>query len=105
VLIVEPGLFRTAVMGSMRYPVHPLPAYAAFAELVKTRVAEIVGNEPGDPKKAAQKIIQQVYDDAAPLRLPIGIGITDVIKMRLEAVAANMDACKAIADDTSFDPN
>lgn len=105
VLIIEPGLFRTAIMGSIRYPANPLPAYAVFAEAVRTGLAEMVGNEPGDPEKAAQKIIEQVYNDDAPLRLPIGIGITDVIKMRLAAVAANMDACKTIADDTSFDPN
>ena len=103
-LIIEPGLFRTAIIGSLRYPANPIEAYDGSSGAVKRRMAGAVGNEPGDPRKAALAIIRQVYDDKAPLRLPIGFGVTERVKERLARVAANMDAMKAIADDTSFDP-
>jgi NAD(P)-dependent dehydrogenase (short-subunit alcohol dehydrogenase family) len=103
-LIIEPGLFRTAIIGSLRYPKNPIDDYQASSGAVKQRMQSAVGKEPGDPRKAAQKIIQQVYDDNAPLRLPVGFGSTDRIKERLARLAVNMDAVKAIADDTNFDP-
>jgi NAD(P)-dependent dehydrogenase (short-subunit alcohol dehydrogenase family) len=103
-LIIEPGLFRTAIIGSLWYPKNVMPEYDHASGAVKRRMDGAVGNEPGDPAKAAQKIIQQVYDPNAPLRLPIGFGVTERVKERLARVGANMDACKAIADDTSFDP-
>jgi NAD(P)-dependent dehydrogenase (short-subunit alcohol dehydrogenase family) len=103
-LIIEPGLFRTAIIGSLWYPKTVMPEYDHASGAVRRRMEGAVGNEPGDPAKAAQKIIQQVYDDNAPLRLPIGFGTTARIKERLARVAANMDAMEAIANDTSFDP-
>jgi NAD(P)-dependent dehydrogenase (short-subunit alcohol dehydrogenase family) len=103
-LIIEPGLFRTAIIGSLWYPKNAMPEYDHASGALRRRMEGAVGNEPGDPAKAAQKIIQQVYDDNAPLRLPIGFGATARIKERLARVAANMDAMEAIANDTSFDP-
>jgi len=103
-LIIEPGLFRTAIIGSLRYPEKPIAAYDGSSGAVKRRMAGAVGNEPGDPRKAAQAIITAVYNDKAPLRLPIGFGVTERVKERLARVAANMDACKDIADATSYDP-
>lgn len=103
-LIIEPGLFRTAIIGSLRYPEKPLPAYDSSSGAVRRRMEAAVGNEPGDPRKAAQAIIQAVYNPDAPLRLPLGVGAVDRIKGRLAQVAANMDACAEIAANTSFDP-
>lgn len=103
-LIVEPGLFRTAIIGSLWYPKTANPAYDGVSGQLRRQMEAAVGHEPGDPAKAVQKIIQQVYDDKAPLRLPLGVGSAAGIKARLAQVVADMDACAAMADDTSFDP-
>lgn len=103
-LIIEPGLFRTAIIGSLWYPKTVMPEYDHASGAMRRFMEAAVGNEPGDPAKAARLIIEQVYDDAAPLRLPLGIGAAQRIKEKAASVTANMDALEARADDTSFDP-
>ncbi|WP_176696025.1 SDR family NAD(P)-dependent oxidoreductase [Phenylobacterium immobile] len=102
-LIIEPGLFRTAIIGSLWYPKNIMPEYDHASGAVRRRMDGAVGNEPGDPVKAAKLIIEQVYDDNAPLRLPLGIGAAQRIKDKAARVTANMEALEARADNTSFD--
>jgi NADP-dependent 3-hydroxy acid dehydrogenase YdfG len=103
-LIIEPGLFRTSIISAFRYPKQPMPEYDSTTGALQRAMQAAQGREPGDPRKAAQKIIAAVYNPDAPLRLPLGAGSAERIKARLAAVAANMDACAADADDTGFDP-
>lgn len=102
-LIIEPGLFRTAIIGSLRYPKNVMPEYDGASGEVRRRMEAAVGNEPGDPRKAALAIIGAVNNPNAGLRLPIGVGAVDRMKARLDAVAANLEACREIAENTSFD--
>jgi NAD(P)-dependent dehydrogenase (short-subunit alcohol dehydrogenase family) len=103
VLIVEPGNFRTRLLGgSMR----TMPALAEYAETVgKTRafVASSDGTQGGDPAKAARAIVDAVSSSHAPLRLPLGADAVTGIRRSLAAISADIDQSESIAVRTAFD--
>ncbi len=79
VTIIEPGYFRTNFLtsGSIILPANELSAYTEIAEIKRMHAQEIVGNQPGDPEKAAQVIYKVSSMENPPLRLLLG---SDAIK-------------------------
>jgi NAD(P)-dependent dehydrogenase (short-subunit alcohol dehydrogenase family) len=73
VTIIEPGGFRTAFAGSsMHTPEHLDPDYDPTVGAMIRRVRGNLGNEDGDPDRAAQVILQIADMDEPPLRLLLG---------------------------------
>lgn len=79
--LLTPGYFRTNVMtpGHILYRApDPLPEYAEINKLIQAGCNAADGNQPGDPKKAAELIVEAIRGEGRyegktlPLRLPLG---------------------------------
>jgi NAD(P)-dependent dehydrogenase (short-subunit alcohol dehydrogenase family) len=93
VTLVEPGPFRTRFAGTSMSWAEPLPDYAGTpAGVLRERFAKQDGNQPGDPVRAAEIIVDAVHAGDAPLRLPLGRAAVDRIRERLHERLADLEA-------------
>jgi NAD(P)-dependent dehydrogenase (short-subunit alcohol dehydrogenase family) len=102
-LIVEPGSFRTGLLGAT---MHRSPEIAAYADTVgRTRAyAEGEdGRQQGDPRKAAAAIIAALDAPEPPRRLALGADAVDNIRATHERLRADLDGWEAVSRDTAFD--
>jgi NAD(P)-dependent dehydrogenase (short-subunit alcohol dehydrogenase family) len=72
VTIVEPGGFRTDFAGSSTKLSEGHPEYDSTVGATARFQRDYNGRQPGDPKKAAQAIVQITQEDKPPLRLLLG---------------------------------
>jgi NAD(P)-dependent dehydrogenase (short-subunit alcohol dehydrogenase family) len=72
VTIVEPGGFRTDFAGSSTKLSEGHPEYDSTVGATARFQRDYNGKQPGDPKKAAQVIVQLTKEDKPPLRLLLG---------------------------------
>src|SRR5258706_1837974 len=85
VIIVEPGAFRTDWQGSSM-ELHPVgPDYEQTVGALNQYRRDNNGNQPGDPARAAQIIIDVGNNDAPPRRLILG---AHPVKSAQQAAAA-----------------
>ncbi|WP_329121284.1 oxidoreductase [Streptomyces sp. NBC_01465] len=101
VLVVEPGAFRTALMGNASISAE-LPDYADTVGPTRAMAAG-GGEAPGDPAKAAALVIAALEADETPLHLPLGDDGVDAVLGHLEQVGAQVGAWEKRARDTAFD--
>jgi NAD(P)-dependent dehydrogenase (short-subunit alcohol dehydrogenase family) len=72
VTIVEPGGFRTDFAGSSTTLSEGHPEYDSTVGATARFQRNYNGKQPGDPKKAAQAIVQLTQEQKPPLRLLLG---------------------------------
>jgi NAD(P)-dependent dehydrogenase (short-subunit alcohol dehydrogenase family) len=70
--IVEPGGFRTDWSGASMDYAAPLEAYRPSVGAMRHFLRPYSGQEPGDPRKAAEVILGITDEADPPLRLPLG---------------------------------
>jgi NAD(P)-dependent dehydrogenase (short-subunit alcohol dehydrogenase family) len=102
VLIVEPGNFRTNLLGGAAHRMPTIDAYAPTVGPTRAFMAQWDGVQPGDPAKAARAIADAVAAPEAPLRLPLGADAVAGIRQTLSAIAADVDRSEAVATATGF---
>ena len=103
VTIVEPGRFRTDFFGrSMEYAEQIEDYRDTPAGALRERFTAQHGDQPGDPRKAAEAIIAAVRDDSSPLRLPLGQAAVTRIRAKLEAQLADLQAWEKVSLDTAY---
>ena len=103
VLIVEPGPFRTLWAGaSMTQSPTRLDAYAATAGERRKLITGRSGNQPGDPIRAAQAIIDAALSDAPPLRLLLGKAALGLARKKLDTMRRDFDAWEATTVGADF---
>src|ERR671919_335287 len=71
VLIVEPGAFRTGLLGARMHASREIPAYAETAGMTRAGAAAMDGKQPGDPRKLAAAILAALDAADAPLHLAL----------------------------------
>ncbi len=98
VTLIEPGPFRTEFTGrSLRLADHVIEDYATTSGASRETVTNRHGNQPGDPQRAAQVILEAVAMDNPPLRIPLGRYAYGRMREKLAAVAADIDAWESRA--------
>ncbi|MET7301883.1 oxidoreductase [Embleya sp. NPDC005575] len=103
VLVVEPGAFRTGLMGAAGASAE-IAAYSETAVgVTRGMVGAGDGQQPGDPAKAAAAILTALAAEATPLHLPLGADAVDAIVGRLDSVRSEIDAWEKVARATAFD--
>ena len=103
VTIIEPGPFRTDFSGrSIRFPRHPIDAYATTAGARREELKRNFGKQPGDPDRAAVAIVDAVARDDPPLRLVLGSAGLPRVREKLTGLLAAMDAWEAVSRSTDF---
>jgi NAD(P)-dependent dehydrogenase (short-subunit alcohol dehydrogenase family) len=98
VTIVEPGPHRTGLLSerSVRSS-EPISDYADSVGQVREQLAQLDGNQPGDPVRAAHAIVDAVEAANPPLRLPLGTMALDHIRAKLERQLEELDAWAAVS--------
>jgi NAD(P)-dependent dehydrogenase (short-subunit alcohol dehydrogenase family) len=103
-LIVEPGAFRTGLFRSdAAYESAEMPEYADTVGPTREYVRTNHGQQPGDPNKAAEAIIQALDADEPPLRLVLGDDAIGNIEAHLSSVANELVAWRDVGRATAFD--
>jgi NAD(P)-dependent dehydrogenase (short-subunit alcohol dehydrogenase family) len=105
VLIVEPGPFRTLWAGaSMQQSATRLADYAATAGERRKLITGRSGNQPGDPVRAAQAIIDAALSETPPLRLLLGQAALGLARKKLELMRSDFDSWEATTLGADFPP-
>src|SRR4051794_23711850 len=104
VTLVEPGPFRTDFAGRSAAHGEPIEDYALILDPARERFLAQDGRQPGDPRRAAQAVVDLVGMDEPPLRLPLGAAAFDRMRARLSTRLADLDAVEPLGRDTDFAP-
>jgi hypothetical protein len=99
---VEPGYFRTDFLDSSSLHVTaPIEDYAASpAGATRDRAAGLNHEQPGDPVKGAQVIVDAVDSGQFPVRLFFGSDTVAAVTGKIAAVGAELDRQRATAVST-----
>jgi len=104
VTLVYPGYFRTDFLsgGSMRRPSHPIAGYTAARASEAQHVDAIHGNQPGDPVKAADAMIQVYERGDGPLHLFLGKDAVALAEAKQAQVHTAIDLLRAVSVSTDL---
>jgi hypothetical protein len=65
-------------------------------------LADLDGNQPGDPRRAAEAIVRAVEADEPPLRLPLGEMAVAGIRHKLERQLRELERWAELSRSTAF---
>ena len=103
VLIVEPGNFRTNLLGSGTRAMPVIEAYRATVGGTREFVTDMHGTQAGDPLKAAEAIDQALNADRTPLRLQLGEDAIAAVRQHAQSLLAELEAWRSVGANTKFD--
>jgi NAD(P)-dependent dehydrogenase (short-subunit alcohol dehydrogenase family) len=102
-LIVEPGAFRTELMGARFCRSREIDAYAGTVGQARGWLERADGTQPGDPRKAVAAILAALDAPDPPLRLARGADAVDAIRAKQERLRPDLDGWEAVSRNTAFD--
>jgi NAD(P)-dependent dehydrogenase (short-subunit alcohol dehydrogenase family) len=102
--LVYPGYFRTNFLekDSVMLPANSIDAYSNAREVEAQHLNEINGNQPNDPKKAAEVFIKLSKQEHPPLHFFMGVGIADLVKTKLSVIERALAENKELAESTAI---
>ncbi|WP_296310922.1 oxidoreductase [Erythrobacter sp.] len=100
VTIVEPGQFRTNLVGNDMRRMPEMPDYADSVGPIRDFADGMNGTQFGDPYKAARAIDLAIRADVTPLRLQLGGDAIDTIRAHSEQMLADIARWEAVGRDT-----
>jgi NAD(P)-dependent dehydrogenase (short-subunit alcohol dehydrogenase family) len=105
VTAVAPGLFATDFLSADSYVAAKtiIDDYQATVGSMRDGVDALHRNQPGDPKKLAQVIIQLANTERPPLHLPIGKDAIAMYQNNATKVAVEIEAWLPVATSTDHD--
>jgi NAD(P)-dependent dehydrogenase (short-subunit alcohol dehydrogenase family) len=103
VTAIEPGPFRTEWAGArLQQTRSGLADYAETAQARMVQMSGYSGQQPGDPARAAQAMIEVALDPNPPRHLVLGKFGFDAVTAKLKARLAEIEARKDIALGADF---
>lgn len=103
VTLIEPGAFRTDFNGrSLAAAEQSIDAYATLSGASLQWFKQMDGQQPGNPAKAAQAIIQAVESPHPPMRLALGTDAISLIQEKLEWVKTDLEAWQQVTVSTDY---
>jgi NAD(P)-dependent dehydrogenase (short-subunit alcohol dehydrogenase family) len=105
VTCVYPGYFRTDFLaaGSPALPATPIADYQAAHALVEQHVGGgINGNQPGDPDKLADVLMDVATAANPPLHLVLGSDALGLAEKKVDTLRAALDEHRAMSVSTDF---
>lgn len=102
--VVEPGYFRTNFLdgSSLQKTATEIPDYAETVGKVRKIASELSHQQPGDPTKLAQAMIQLANAETPPLRLPLGTDTLRAIAEKNTYVEQETAQWRALAESTDY---
>ena len=102
VTVVEPGPFRTDWAGRSLQSADRIDAYAETVHQRLDQVAAYSGHQPGDPVRAAEAIVAVVNSATPPLNLVLGAPGLQMVREKLAALIAEIDAWESVTLSADF---
>ncbi|XGV94725.1 MAG: oxidoreductase [Leptolyngbya sp. BL-A-14] len=103
VTLIEPGAFRTNFNGrSLAAAEQFIDAYATVSSASLQWFKAMDGQQPGNPVKAAQAILQAVESPHPPMRLALGTDAMSLIQEKLEWVKTDLDTWQQVTVSTDY---
>jgi NADP-dependent 3-hydroxy acid dehydrogenase YdfG len=103
VTLIEPGGFRTDWAGRSSIKTRPVIAdYQETLNQMFNMFASANGQQPGDPQKAAEAIINVVETQNPPLRLLLGNDAYQVAVNKFSNLLTSIEESKSITANTDF---
>lgn len=104
VTVVEPGYFRTDFLdaSSLSVSTTEIDDYAETAGRVREVAVGLSHNQPGDPAKLADVLVEFVDAPNPPVRLPLGSDTVAVIEAKHASDAAILSEWRAVSVSTDF---
>ena len=110
VLIVEPGAFRTNFLGAYKTTAASSVENYSAAKSVLDKFVEWNGSQPGDPTKAASRIVEAVAGTGMAgnlkgkvLRLPLGPDCVSRVEAKIKSLSDDLDAVREVAMSTDIE--
>jgi NAD(P)-dependent dehydrogenase (short-subunit alcohol dehydrogenase family) len=102
--VVYPGYFRTDFLtsGSLGTPKNPIAAYQAIRDSQTAHEQQINGNQPGDPVKAAEVLIQVSEAENPPVHLFLGEDANQMAAQQMATVQRDVQQWQAVTSATNF---
>jgi NAD(P)-dependent dehydrogenase (short-subunit alcohol dehydrogenase family) len=101
VTAVAPGSFRTDWAGrSMQRSPRSIADYDALFDPIRRAREEKSGRQLGDPRKAAHAMLAVIDSDSPPSHLLLGSDALGLVREKLAASAAEIDAWEAVTRST-----
>ncbi|MFA6152969.1 MAG: SDR family NAD(P)-dependent oxidoreductase [Chitinophagaceae bacterium] len=102
--IVYPGYFKTnfLLQGSLRLAEHPIADYKEARDLELIHDTQIIGNQPGNPEKAALAFIQLVENENPPLHFFMGSDSFGMANTKIELLKNALSANEALSKSTDY---
>lgn len=103
--LVAPGYFRTEFLSqeSLDSSRHQLEVYDNVREMQRLHEEDLHGNQPGDPSKAADVIVEVAEMREPPLYLFLGKDAYQYAEQKMDSLRETMVAHKALATSTDFE--
>jgi NAD(P)-dependent dehydrogenase (short-subunit alcohol dehydrogenase family) len=103
VTIIEPGGFRTDFAGASTSLKTGRPEYDAVVGQAARMQLRYDGQQPGDPKRAAQVLLRVVAMEEPPLRLPLGSDAITAIDGADHRRLAELERWGALSVSTDYE--
>lgn len=102
--IVYPGYFKTNFLkkGSLRLAKNPIADYKDARELEVIHETQIIGNQPGDPERAAAAFITLAESKTPPMHLFLGSDSFNMAKGKIETLQNELNMNEALSKSTDF---
>ncbi|WP_419728300.1 oxidoreductase [Lichenicola sp.] len=103
VTALAPGQFRTDWAGrSMVRAERSIADYDTVMDPIRAARQAKSGNQPGDPARAAQALLELVAAENPPVRLFLGADALEVVEAKIEAMQAEIAAWESTSRSTDF---
>lgn len=102
--IVYPGYFKTnfLLQGSLRLAEKPIAEYKEARELELVHDTQIIGNQPGDPEKAALAFIQLAESENPPLHFFMGSDSFGMANNKIGILQNELSANETLSKSTDY---
>jgi NAD(P)-dependent dehydrogenase (short-subunit alcohol dehydrogenase family) len=102
---IEPGYFRTDFLEGNSLSISPMQIadYAQTAGVVREKARHISRNQPGNPVRLAEVLVDFVDMQNPPVRLPLGSDTVAAIEAKIASDTALLARMRAISISTDFD--
>jgi NAD(P)-dependent dehydrogenase (short-subunit alcohol dehydrogenase family) len=102
--IIYPGYFKTnfLLQGSLRLAENPIAEYKEARDLEVVHDTQIIGNQPGDPEKAALAFIQLAETENPPLHFFMGSDSLGMANNKIGILQASLTANEELSNSTNF---
>lgn len=102
--VVYPGYFRTDFLNkdSVRTPSNPIQAYEAARNSEQAHLNEINGNQPNDPVKAADVLIQISKEKNPPVHLLLGVGTMEFLNNKIDILKKDAEKWENLTVSTAI---